>query len=221
MASLPTLSGRAESYETYVNGNAVTCCEPFPGEADVYPGVARLPRISLTWHDPHHRISSKLESMFREVKDIFRRVGVDAVMRFPGEHTKSAGKTIALRVVLIPHLASDWGLSSYVMGMVPTTQAQPQTVFVFFPGVGRALGHHHVYERSSRPKKNSQMRRALARVIAHEIVHALAPAHPHAAGGLMSGKQTRATLLMRRTTLDAACGRALLTALELRGKGTR
>ncbi len=130
MASLPTLGGQTESYETDVNGNAATCCEPFPGEADLYPSVAPLPRISLTWHDPHHRISSRLESMFREVKDIFRRAGVDAVRRFPGKRDKSAG-------------------------------------------------------------------------------------------GLMSSKQTRATLLMRRTTLDAACGRALLTALELWAKGTR
>ena len=47
MASLPTLGGRAE---TYVNGNAVTCCEPFPGEADLYPSVLSPPQTITSHH---------------------------------------------------------------------------------------------------------------------------------------------------------------------------
>jgi hypothetical protein len=55
---------------------------------------------------------------------------------------------------------------------------------------------------------------SLARIIAHEVVHAVAPAHPHAAAGLMHGQQKRAALLNEGMAIDPVCAAAFRAGLD-------
>jgi hypothetical protein len=54
---------------------------------------------------------------------------------------------------------------------------------------------------------------ALGRVVAHELVHALAPSVPHGAG-LMSEKLTRRQLTAGRLPVDPGVGLAVCAALR-------
>jgi hypothetical protein len=60
----------------------------------------------------------------------------------------------------------------------------------------------------------AELARALARVVAHEVFHVVAPAVPHASSGLMSGRLGRAELLRRESRIDSGSRRALWAALD-------
>jgi hypothetical protein len=57
---------------------------------------------------------------------------------------------------------------------------------------------------------------ALGRVVAHEVIHAIAPDEPHARNGLMSHAMNRTFLVSEKAPLDGRCGRAFLAALAAR-----
>jgi hypothetical protein len=50
---------------------------------------------------------------------------------------------------------------------------------------------------------------AIGHVVTHELVHALAPRHPHATSGLMGSTLNRQSLLAERATLDKGWVRSL------------
>jgi hypothetical protein len=58
-----------------------------------------------------------------------------------------------------------------------------------------------------------EVARALARVAAHEIVHAIAPDVPHAAHGLMRHSLDRSFLVGSRATIDPRCAAAFRARL--------
>lgn len=55
-----------------------------------------------------------------------------------------------------------------------------------------------------------RMALALGRILAHEVIHLIAPGLPHARSGLMSASLDRGTLLAGDIAIDAATRRALL-----------
>ena len=55
-----------------------------------------------------------------------------------------------------------------------------------------------------------------ARVVAHEVIHAIAPDEPHARNGLMRHAMNRTFLLSDKAPLDGRCARAFLAGLAAR-----
>jgi hypothetical protein len=55
--------------------------------------------------------------------------------------------------------------------------------------------------------------RAIGRIVAHEVIHAVAPALGHAGSGIMSPRFRRADLLAHRLPVDGATRRGLLAVL--------
>jgi hypothetical protein len=86
-----------------------------------------------------------------------------------------------------------------------------RNVFVFFPGLSRTLGHEGT---SYTPRRGIELARAMARVLAHEIVHVLAPERGHAAEGLMSEQLKRGDLVSSAVSLDDHSARLAKTELR-------
>ena len=61
------------------------------------------------------------------------------------------------------------------------------------------------------PRERDELGLALARVVAHEVVHAIVPDEPHAASGLMHHSMDRRFLLGVRAPIDEGCARGLPT----------
>ncbi|HVR70479.1 MAG TPA: hypothetical protein VMT87_06495, partial [Vicinamibacteria bacterium] len=62
---------------------------------------------------------------------------------------------------------------------------------------------------------------ALGRVVAHELVHALAPQRPHVKGGLMAERMGRALLLAPDLAIETATSEALRAAVRGRPAAER
>jgi hypothetical protein len=71
-------------------------------------------------------------------------------------------------------------------------------------------------EKTEFPKARETMilARALARVVAHEIVHAVAPEADHTTAGLMQSELTRANLEMKSLSLSVEARDALHRRLQ-------
>ena len=139
------------------------------------------PRLTLLWHDGYRLASHSLGAMSREVERIFSEIGVE-VCWHDGSHglwrENEPPGSMAIRLVLLRVDSSDWGHEEQVMGAAVRNQETPgrtHTVFVFLPNVLRTLGLHS----DANVGRWRQVARALGRVLAHEIVHAVAPGHPH------------------------------------------
>jgi len=108
-----------------------------------------------------------------------------------------------------------WGVKDRAMGTVVPNENRRRRLLVFPTRVLRVLG---LDRRSGRPPlafHNLETARALARVVVHELIHALSPDHSHAAGGLMRGTLNRKFLLRPDLPIDSECRAALQSALPL------
>jgi hypothetical protein len=88
-------------------------------------------------------------------------------------------------------------------------------VYIFFKNVMRCLGHDPEQGSLMTPAQRRDLGRALGRVVAHEVVHALAPSAPHALDGLMGEKLNRSFLQKFRVPEDSEMKEAVLRGLAL------
>ena len=72
----------------------------------------------------------------------------------------------------------------------------------------------HVLAWSGRERQ--QIATALGRVVAHEVVHALAPLQPHATQGLLSATLNRSHLVHHRLLLDGDSADGFLRGMRIR-----
>lgn len=111
-----------------------------------------------------------------------------------------------LRVVLM----RDHGVGGDSGALGSTSLGGPApTIWVYVPTVARALG----FELESVATSLESQRRlglALGRVLAHELVHLLAPHVKHADTGIMRRQLHAANLTRGRAVLDAECLAALM-----------
>ena len=84
-------------------------------------------------------------------------------------------------------------------------------IFVYFESVRRTLGYQG---HDLSPRQMWELSRALARIVAHEVVHALAPARGHADSGLMTERLTRNLLLADRIELDESSLALVVAAMQ-------
>ncbi len=89
------------------------------------------------------------------------------------------------------------------MGLVNRHQRPPRDAWIFLEAV------EHAVRRSPNPfgadtaLEEARLPLAVARVVAHEVFHAVAPEEPHAKDGLMHHELDRAFLLGERPLFDA------------------
>jgi hypothetical protein len=176
------------------------------------------PRVSLLWFDPRESLPGGFETVRKEVARIFRDIGVDVRWTVGGLGTVyGAADVPEVPVILLPDEPAPSPDGQRIMGLVMKKQEPGRAVWVFLKSVRWTLGHdlHQRTPRSDGDGKGEghELALAVARVVAHEVVHAIAPDEPHARGGLMSHSLNRGTLLGQRIRIDARGAAAFLTRL--------
>ncbi len=154
-------------------------------------GDARSASLRLAWLDPTDAASGCGPAAREEATRILESVGVSVAWR-PGQAGEAARRGEIRVIVLDRGVTAPNG--AIVLG---STTSQPDALpflWVHLPGLRAALGQG---ENPCRASFELQDRRrlgvAMGRVIAHEVVHTLAPALPHGTG-LMARRFTRRDL---------------------------
>jgi hypothetical protein len=98
-------------------------------------------------------------------------------------------------VILLPSAPA--GVPAGVLAASKAT-TEPPTSWIYLDRVRWAMGH------AGRPEPEAVFARALGRVMAHELIHALAPDAPHAHSGLMCERLSPAALRGESLALDEA-----------------
>jgi hypothetical protein len=178
--------------------------------------LARPADLSLIWFDPSGSLPVGYESLAGEVRSIFRGLGVEVAWRVGG--TFGGAETPEVPVILLARDPLGRRRSERVLGLVVPAQEPHRAVWVFQENVRRALG---LREPGAGFAPVEPLARALARVVAHEIVHAIAPDTPHAREGLMRHAFDRGFLLGARAPIDAGCAAAFVSGLAAQWQQAR
>jgi hypothetical protein len=171
----------------FVLSTALILCAPAGGE-DSFERDGDL-LLVLTWWDGHRLFPYDRGLMTREMDSLFGSFGVDVRWR-EGESWAGASIGSEIQVVLTPSDPSGpgWRLKSHVLGAFVAGDGPPRSVYVFFSNLVRAAKVAPLTDRILKPGERRDLSRALARVIAHEVFHAISPSEPHASEGLMSAR---------------------------------
>jgi hypothetical protein len=179
-------------------------------------GLPRPADLSLVWFDPSGSLPAGYSSVTREVDAIFRGLGIELSWRVGGNF--GASDTPEVPVILLRRDPVAGRRSNRILGLVVPHQEPYRAVWVFQENVLRALGVRE--ESPSWPDGVDRLARALGRVVAHEIVHAVAPDTPHAREGLMRHSFDRTFLLGENAPVDPSCAAAFVAALAARSQQT-
>jgi hypothetical protein len=182
-------------------------------EADLPIRGVGLQRMSLTlvWYDTYRLLPGSFESMAREVIRIYDEVGVDIVWE-PGREDFIDGvdlDPLRVDVVLLPTHPANWGLKSDAMGVATYREGAKGSVYIFFPALIRTLALDARAGDLKHPRAWKMVSRGMARVVAHELLHVMAPQHPHTDGGLMNENMSRRYLERPLVHLDDVSARVL------------
>ena len=168
--------------------------------------LTRRSRLLMVWHDAHGLApNGTFRSVVREVEKLFGRVRLEIEwMEAELEDPPLDENTILLRIVLMPSKpsGSDWGLEEDVMGAFLPGGGRSHSLYLFYRNLVTAV---KIHDRPSRLPDIWELRRlsrALGRVVAHEMIHAVAPAQRHASGGLMRKGLTYSFLVQKDVALE-------------------
>ncbi len=184
---------------------------PFVSDAVAPPDLvpAEAPAARLVWLDP---VGSALgtEAVVRpEVSRLLREMGVASSWR-RGDPQELA-RPGELRVIFLNRATQREHVP--VLGATPASFQGERFLWVHVPSVRTAAG---VSSQKSWPSLDIHSARrlgiALARVIAHEVVHAVAPELPHGTG-LMSARLDQRMLTAPSIKIDPQVGLAVRAAL--------
>ena len=174
------------------------------------PRVA-APHLRLVWIDVLGSAPYAFRSAARETAAILADAGVIAAWTLGDASTVTAADE--LKVVLMAGVANGARLPEHVMGGT-RGGARSHTTWIYLSNVLWALGLQDKATRGLSLQEKEQVARALGRVVAHEIVHAVAPDVAHSQGGLMAQKLGRGFLVQARAFLAPAEQKAFRAGVE-------
>jgi hypothetical protein len=170
------------------------------------------PTLTVVWSDFYGLFpGNALELLGDELHRLFQTNGMSVRL-----HRPSIGENLLLipeprvHAIVTGADGSRFGLGRDTMAAIVGERNKRFNVFVFFPALRRTLGHGA----DPSPRRTMDLTRAMARVIAHELVHVLAPERGHSETGLMSRKLTRRLLLSETIELDRSSYLAAKARLE-------
>ncbi len=158
------------------------------------------PALTVVWHDSTKQFpTAGLSRLADEVEALFRENGLSVTFRAASENENlRLIPEPRVNVIVVPENGR-FGVPPHTMAAAHGERGEKFGIFIFYPGVRRTLGH---LDGRSSPRQLAELSRALARVVAHEVIHVLAPEGGHAASGLMSRSLTREELLADAIDLD-------------------
>lgn len=188
---------------------------PLAGAAD---GADPAPRpqptpavVELVWSDPAHMLPAGFDEMAREVRSIFRPLGVDVAWRRADDRPVSGDE---LNVILLAADPAGRLHRRPTMGRVERTRHT--ALWIFAGRVRQTIGLDRAAIMRATLQYQRDYPRALGRVVAHELVHAIAPREPHADRGLMQANLNGAVLTAPRLAIDEGGARAFVRELANR-----
>ncbi len=185
------------------------------GSVTIAPAASAEPlELVLSWYDSHRLFPYDLGQVAREVESIFDATGVEISWKLPGKPTLHLESDI--NVILMPSDPGGpgWRLPSDAMGACVYEDGRKQSVYIFITNVMRAIRLNPHQDRILSLLERRDLSRALGRVIAHEVVHAIAPSLQHTHEGLMSASLDISFLTKRRIKIAAECGAAFVRGLH-------
>jgi hypothetical protein len=180
------------------------------GENDAQHGEHR--RLQLCWLDADGRYPLTVEPMKREVASTLAAIGVEVVWLDALRST--SGPVLAVTLMRKP--PPRWRVPAHAMGATPTHANRRDAVFVFLPPIMRALGLEPRMKRLPTPRERIGLSRAIARVVVHELVHALAPDVEHGEGSVMQASLSRHALQHGATRIEPEVADAVRAGLARR-----
>jgi len=203
-ALLPVLCAAGEEYRSDRSGLAV-------GQL---AGSWRTPtRLTIVWIDPTRALPFPSALVGREVREVFATLGVTIDWSEAGSEPIKGPE--ALRVILLRVEPSAWRFERSVLGIVPRAPSSERAIWIVLSNVRKALGLRPSGSAGS-PADHLRVARALGRVTAHEVFHAVAPWHAHADTGLMRERLDRRALLRPSVDLDLESREVFLSVLAAR-----
>lgn len=169
-------------------------------EGEDLPYVWNAPTVHLLWNDPYRLYPvAAVDGMADDVKLLFRANGISVRVHrmVPGVDPASIPEP-RVHAVLHPVEPVEWNLHRDTMAAAVGERGKGHTIFVFYPSVMRALGQGGGANRG----RLVDLSRAMSRVVAHELVHVLAPELGHASRGVMARSLSRRTLTKAVAILD-------------------
>lgn len=151
----------------------------------------RALELALDWNDGYELMPISYEGIAEEVCQIFEEIGVGVRWTEPGPGEGEQPLTTRVRVNLMPIESSYWSLPKHTMGVVIGEEVPRTAVYIFYPSVLRTLGYELVADLARSPRERARLTRALGRVIAHELVHAIVPEREHDHEGLLNSNLKR------------------------------
>ena len=171
------------------------------------------PTLHLLWNDAHGLYPAlAFDAMRREVEDIFARNGLSVRV-----HQAKAGQSLAdypeprVNAILARAEAESWNLGRNAIAAAIGEPGKSYSILVFHPVLLRTLG---LPRKIRTPAQQADLARAMARVLAHELVHVVAPERGHSVSGLMARQLTRRVLLRSEIELDNVSRTAARAAIE-------
>lgn len=183
---------------------------PPAAEPALVPAESPAPAARLVWLDPASAASGTEALVRPEVTRLLRAMGVTASWRRGEPH--ELARPGELRVIFLDR-GAEREHRVPVLGATPSSFQGERFVWVHVPSVRAAA---NVSSQRSGPNLDLHSARrlglALGRVIAHEVVHAIAPELPHGRG-LMSARLDRGMLTATSIAIDPQVGVAVRKAL--------
>ena len=176
--------------------------------------------VHLAWFDPADLVPGLCGSVAEETGAILRGVGVGTQWR--RATSSDLARADEISVIFVAHsAASPTGKDRAVLGATPIEARGNRKVWVHAPQVlAAAVAGSRFRPGSLTPRDQMRFVRALARVIVHEVVHAVAPEVPHGEG-VMSECLTRKLLTSDPLLIGPEVGTGLHSALDAEASRAR
>lgn len=155
------------------------------------------PRLRLVWIDVEGAPPYVFPFTSQEAAAILGQAGIAV------EWTVAAPSTVTVDDELRVLVLGETGGAIRTRATMGCTRRGSRTAWVYLSNVLWALGLRNGGGRGLLGREQEEVGRALGRVIAHEVVHILAPDLRHSRHGLMAERMNRALLVCSRVSLAA------------------
>lgn len=164
--------------------------------------------LTIQWSDPEGLFPFPMADLAAEARAVFAPLGI-GLRWASAEATRVARDQV--QVILLARDRSNGRMGERTLACVQAGPRSQAAAWILVPQVRASLG----LPADRVPGEGPILARALARVIAHELIHVVAPGLPHASKGLM--KPTLGRDFLRRPAtpqLDPGLAHAVRSAFE-------